>query len=712
MKEKYDFVILGAGVAGLAAGMYGARLGLKTLILGASHGTEMPIGGVITTTDTVENYPGFIKLTGDELAENLRKHAESYDEVTIKEEKADNVEMKKNCFNIKTNKGEYEGKTVLFATGTKWKELKVPGHDEYRNKGVAYCALCQPPEEEIVANSNMLAIGNVTPLTKVLTMDGSHQRVGGFIRRKYKGDLIKIKPRFFTESVSLTPNHPVLSLRIHKGIGKDYWKDFKFSEIKWKEAGSLERGDCVLYPVIKKVEDKEYINMSNHLELRKEGRKIIPHKKTHTGKLLKDKIKITKEFMRLVGYFLSEGSASRHNLVFYFNKNEQDYIKDVSSLLEKTFGLKPKISYRDNVGIIGLYNKVIADLFKVLFDKYAHSKNVPHFIMLLPPEKQKEIIKGLWRGDGCVREKDFCLVTSSRKLAYQVRDILLRLGIIPSIMKREKEKLNRIGHKIEGRDVSFTKDKYHIVVGGQFLEKMCSVLDMDHPYAKKRKGLNRHSWLKDDYAVLPIRKIERVPYEGEVFSLGVEGNQSYVAKNFVVHNCDAALFKGKVVGLVGGSDSAAKDALVLSKHAKKVFIIYRGKEIHPEPINMDRIRATKNIEIINQTNVVEIKGGQFVEKVVLDKEYKGEKELELQGVFIAIGHLALSELAKNMGVKLNEKGEIMIDHKTSETNLKGVFGAGDVADKPFKQAITGVAEGCTAAYSAFEYITKNKVEAC
>jgi len=63
-------------------------------------------------------------------------------------------------------------------------------------------------------------------------------------------------------------------------------------------------------------------------------------------------------------------------------------------------------------------------------------------------------------------------------------------------------------------------------------------------------------------------------------------------------------------------------------------------------------------------------------------------------------------------VKVNEKKEIIIDHKTSETNLPGVYAAGDVADKPFKQAITGVAEGCTAAYSAFEYITKNRVEAC
>ena len=80
--------------------------------------------------------------------------------------------------------------------------------------------------------------------------------------------------------------------------------------------------------------------------------------------------------------------------------------------------------------------------------------------------------------------------------------------------------------------------------------------------------------------------------------------------------------------------------------------------------------------------------------------------MKLDGLFIAIGHLFLSELAKPLGVKFSKKGEIMINHQTSETNVPGVFAAGDVADKPFKQLITGVAEGCTAAYSAYLYINQ------
>ena len=309
----YDFVILGAGGTGLASAMYAARLGLKTLVLGHSHGTELPVGGIITTTHLVENYPGFTKISGPDLAKKMEEHASSYDLVTIKSEKATEIAKAKNHFNIKTNKAQYQAKTILFATGTRWKKLPdtVKGGKEFENMGISYCALC-----------------------------------------------------------------------------------------------------------------------------------------------------------------------------------------------------------------------------------------------------------------------------------------------------------------------------------------------------------------------------------------------------------DAPLYKNKTVAVVGGSDTAAKDALLLAEYAKKVYIIYRGKEIHPEPINFERIKSNKKIEVINNSNITEVKGTDHVQSVILDSK----KELNVDGVFVAIGHTAISDLAKALGVQLNSKGEIKINHMTSETNVSGVFAAGDVTDKQFKQLITGVADGCTAAYSAYEHITKKKVD--
>ena len=314
MKKEYDFVVLGAGGTGLAAAMYAARLGLKTLVLGHAFGTELPIGGVITTTHLVENYPGFTAISGQELAKKIEKHARSYKSITIKNEKAIEIKKMKNGFNIKTNKSEYMAETILFATGTKWRKLNVPGSREFENKGISYCTLC-----------------------------------------------------------------------------------------------------------------------------------------------------------------------------------------------------------------------------------------------------------------------------------------------------------------------------------------------------------------------------------------------------------DAPLFKNKIVAVVGGSDNAVKDALLLSEYAKKIYIIYRKKEIHPELIDYERIKKNKKIEVVNNTNIIKINGNRSVNSVLLDKKYKGSNKLKVGGVFVAIGHIVLSDLAKPLGVKINKKGEIKINHMTSETNVPGIFAAGDVTDKPFKQLIIGVADGCTAAYSAYEYINKKKL---
>src|SRR3989344_9100086 len=191
--------------------------------------------------------------------------------------------------------------------------------------------------------------------------------------------------------------------------------------------------------------------------------------------------------------------------------------------------------------------------------------------------------------------------------------------------------------------------------------------------------------------------------------LKVPGHDQF--KNKGVHYCglcDGFFYKDKTVGVVGGSDSAAKEALLMTQWAKKVFMIYRGEKIRPEPINMKRIEQNVKIEIITKTNVTEIKGEKTVKSVVLDNPYKGKKELELDGLFIAIGLIPLSDLAKTLGAKINNKGEIEINRE-SKTNIPGVYAAGDITDTKFKQAITGVAEGVHAVYSAYTYINEKDV---
>ncbi|MFW9802339.1 MAG: NAD(P)/FAD-dependent oxidoreductase [Candidatus Thorarchaeota archaeon] len=169
--------------------------------------------------------------------------------------------------------------------------------------------------------------------------------------------------------------------------------------------------------------------------------------------------------------------------------------------------------------------------------------------------------------------------------------------------------------------------------------------------------------------------------------------------------CDAPLFKDKTVAVVGGSDSSAKEALLLAKYCPRVYIIYRREKIRPEPINARRIENEPKIEVITETNVTEILGDSRVTGVKLDKPFNGSDTLPLDALFIAIGGIPFSDLARKLGVETNEKGEIIID-RSSRTNIEGVFAAGDVVDTEFKQAITGVAEGVHAAYQAYKYVNE------
>lgn len=187
--------------------------------------------------------------------------------------------------------------------------------------------------------------------------------------------------------------------------------------------------------------------------------------------------------------------------------------------------------------------------------------------------------------------------------------------------------------------------------------------------------------------------------------LGVPGEKEFENKGVsFCALCDGAFFKEKIVCVVGGGDSAAKEALFLSEHASKVYIFVRKDVLRAEPVNADRIAKNDKIEIKYQTEIEEILGSNKVEKVKL----KGGEEMEMDGIFVAVGHTSLSELAEKLGVELNEKKEIKINRRT-ETNLPGVYAAGDVSDTEFKQAITGSAEAVTASFFAFDYIGKNKI---
>lgn len=194
----------------------------------------------------------------------------------------------------------------------------------------------------------------------------------------------------------------------------------------------------------------------------------------------------------------------------------------------------------------------------------------------------------------------------------------------------------------------------------------------------------------------------------EVRKLRISGEQEFSGKG--VHYCalcDGFFYTDKTIAVIGGSNSAVKEALVLTQWVKKIYIIHRSQEMRAEPISVEKIMKNNKIEVINNTNVLEIKGKEDVEKIILDKPYKGKKELLVDGVFVEIGRVPASVLVENLEVKLNEKAEVIID-KEGKTNVPGFFAAGDITNSKFKQAITASAEGVIAAYGAYVYLQKKK----
>jgi thioredoxin reductase (NADPH) len=169
-------------------------------------------------------------------------------------------------------------------------------------------------------------------------------------------------------------------------------------------------------------------------------------------------------------------------------------------------------------------------------------------------------------------------------------------------------------------------------------------------------------------------------------------------------SCDAPLFKDKTVAVVGGSDAAGTTALMLTEHAKKVYIIYRKEELRAEPITKKRIDQNKKIEIIYKTCVKELKGEGKLESVILDKEGK-TSELKMDGLFIEIGSTPSTVIMKELGVEVTEEGYIKVKEDMS-TSAAGVYAAGDIttASNGFRQIITAAAEGAVAANSIFRYL--------
>lgn len=404
---------------------------------------------------------------------------------------------------------------------------------------------CLVPDTLIETSIGLKAINQIEVGEYVLTHKGRFRQVTKRFERIYDGMVIRLKPRFFGE-ILITPEHPVLAIKNpykRKGL---IWKNAFFKgrpthynsfklRFEWVKASDLSKDDLILYPIVRDTKNIKSIKISEVVEndgYIKEEEYLRYRHKPHNR--IKDEILINLDLMRLLGYFLADGSVAKNDnyVQFHINKSDTTMLKDIENILKILFGLEAHRIPRKGRIQLACGSRLLAQLFRVFFGKnpLSHTKSIPEWIMKLPRNKQRELIKGMWMGDGSIGNKSFQYVTTSEKLAHQLQMLLMRQGIIST--------LNRYENKSDFSDKYNTKDVFHLDVCGIWLEKMSKLLAVKHPYLESRSNTRRHGLIFKDYAIVPIRSVGTAQYKGKVYNLAIEDDNSYTTTAGNIHNCE------------------------------------------------------------------------------------------------------------------------------------------------------------------------------
>lgn len=195
--------------------------------------------------------------------------------------------------------------------------------------------------------------------------------------------------------------------------------------------------------------------------------------------------------------------------------------------------------------------------------------------------------------------------------------------------------------------------------------------------------------------------------------LNVEGENKY--RGFGVSacaTCDGFFFKNKTVAVIGGGNTAAEESLFLSNLCKKVLLIHRREKLRAEKILQKRLFEKKNIELIWNSTVEKILGDSEEKSIdsllIFNKHEKKEKKIQVDGCFVAIGHSPTTSIFESK-VEMDNEGYILTKADSTKTSVEGVFAAGDVTDRVFRQAVTAAGMGCMSALEAESFLNLKKV---
>lgn len=343
---------------------------------------------------------------------------------------------------------------------------------------------CFHPDTPVLINPSVKNISEIEAGDMVLTYDGTYKRVNEVVSYDYDGDLLAVKPTYLDE-FKVTPSH--FLFRLTRNIFKHSYHKHKARE----------------KPVIEEIQAKD---------LRPGDVMVVPRIKEERP------IEESRALMRLYGLFLSEGCIVQRKtkervegIIFSISTKESKLTKFILDTMKKEFGINGIVKdLPRHRRLIKFYSAKIGRLFKEMFGDSSHTKIIPNRIMKAENEKLKYLIKGLWEGDGYIEERDgkstkYELQTVSKTLAYQIWQILIKLGYIASLHKSERQ-----------------STVYRIGVSGQ--QEFGKILGHDEKHTKRKTSIG---WIDENFFYVPIRSMRREHYKGKVYDLNIDTNHNY-----------------------------------------------------------------------------------------------------------------------------------------------------------------------------------------
>ena len=191
--------------------------------------------------------------------------------------------------------------------------------------------------------------------------------------------------------------------------------------------------------------------------------------------------------------------------------------------------------------------------------------------------------------------------------------------------------------------------------------------------------------------------------------LGIPGEQELLGRGVSsCATCDGFFFRDQDIAVIGGGDSAMEEATFLTRFARSVTVVHRREEFRASRIMLDRARANEKITILTNKAVLAVEGSDTVSGLVVRDTVTGEQTtLAVTGVFVAIGHEPRSGLVADV-LETDPDGYVLVQGRTTSTSIDGVFAAGDLVDRTYRQAVTAAGSGCSAAIDAERWLADNE----